>query len=211
MKTEQTFVDHYEVLQVSQNADAETVERVYRLLAKRYHPDNASSGDETRFREVREAFEVLSDPERRARFDVRYDDQTGARWRIFSQEEALNDHQRDQRIFHGVLSLLYAARRRDPQTGGLGAMHLEETLGVPREHLEFPMWYLKQRGLVETLPSGMYAITIAGIDWLGHDDRSVPDNRLLPKATVATPTENGAHANANGAHADPMTPRQTAS
>lgn len=193
VKIESDFVDHYEVLQVSQNADAETVERVYRLLAKRYHPDNTSSGDETRFREVREAFEVLSDPERRARFDVRYDDQTGARWRIFSQDEALNDHQRDQRIFHGVLSLLYAARRRDPQAGGLGAMHLEETLGVPREHLEFPMWYLKQRGLVETLSSGMYAITIDGIEWLGHDDRSIPDHRLLAESTGGTGSQNGAH------------------
>jgi len=124
---------------------------------------------------------------------VSYDDKTGARWRIFSQEEALNDHQRDQRIFHGVLSLLYAARRRDPQAGGLGAMHLEETLGVPREHLEFPMWYLKKRDLVETLPSGMYAITIAGIDWLGHDDQAIPDNRLLPKATEETASQNGVH------------------
>ena len=191
MKIESNFVDHYEVLQVSQNADAETVERVYRLLAKRYHPDNASSGDEERFRAVREAFEVLSDPERRARFDVHYDDQAGGRWRIFSQEEALNDHQRDQRIFHGVLSLLYAARRRDPKAGGLGAMHLEETLGVPREHLEFPMWYLKQRGFVETLSSGVFAITIDGIDWLGHDDRAVPDNRLLPKATTDASSQNG--------------------
>lgn len=195
MKIEPDFVDHYEVLQVSQNADAETVERVYRLLAKRYHPDNTSSGDEGRFCAVREAFDVLSDPERRARFDVRYDDLTGARWRIFSQDEALNDHQRDQRIFHGVLSLLYAARRRDPQAGGLGAMHLEETLGVPREHLEFPMWYLKQRGLVETLSSGMYAITIAGIDWMGHEQRSIPDDRLLPRSTEE-PAPNGA----NGDH-----------
>jgi curved DNA-binding protein CbpA len=194
VKTEQSFVDHYEVLQVSQNADGETVERVYRLLAKRYHPDNTSSGDEDRFREVREAFEVLSDPERRARFDIRYDDQNGSRWRIFAQDEALNDHQRDQRIFHGVLSLLYAARRRNPQAGGLGAMHLEETLGVPREHLEFPMWYLRKRGLVETLDSGIYAITIEGIDWLGHDDRALPDNRLLARSTVEAPSQNGAHA-----------------
>jgi hypothetical protein len=74
-------------------------------------------------------------------------------------------------------------------------MHLEETLGVPREHLEFPMWYLKQRGLVETLSSGMYAITIAGIDWMGHEQRSIPDDRLLPRSTEE-PARNGA----NGDH-----------
>lgn len=194
MKTEPNYVDYYEVLQVSQSADSETVERVYRLLAKRYHPDNSSSGDEDRFRAIREAFEVLSDSERRARFDVRYDQQAGTRWQIFNQDEALNDHQRDQRIFHGVLSLLYAARRRDPQEGGLGSLHLEQMLGIPREHLDFPMWYLKKRGFVETLPSGMYAITIEGIDWLGHDDNTVPDNRLLPQSVGVASAQNGAYA-----------------
>jgi len=194
VKTEPNYVDYYEVLQVSQSADSETVERVYRLLAKRYHPDNSSSGDEDRFRAIREAFEVLSDSERRARFDVRYDQQAGTRWQIFNQDEALNDHQRDQRIFHGVLSLLYAARRRDPQEGGLGSLHLEQMLGIPREHLDFPMWYLKKRGFVETLPSGMYAITIEGIDWLGHDDNTVPDNRLLPQSVGVASAQNGAYA-----------------
>lgn len=173
------FIDHYEVLQVSRNADRETVERVYRLLAKRYHPDNAASGDEFRFRQVREAYDVLSDPERRAQFDVLCDDLAGSRWRIFEQDAAMDDQQRDRRIFHGVLSLLYAARRRDPQSGGLGALRLEEILGVPREHLEFPMWYLKKKGFVETLSSGVYAITIEGIDSLGSRQTSVPDNRLL--------------------------------
>jgi curved DNA-binding protein CbpA len=178
---ESEWVDHYEVLQLSQNADAETIERVYRLLAKRYHPDNASSGDEDRFREVRTAYEVLSDPERRARFDVGYDERDVGKWQIFEQSAALNDQQRDQRIFHGILSLLYAARRQDPEDGGLGAVYLEQMLGVPREHLEFPVWYLKKKGLIEVLQSGQLAITIAGIDSMDEDDDEapLPDNRLL--------------------------------
>lgn len=203
MEQESQFVNHYEILQLNANADCETVERVYRLLAKRYHPDNAVSGDEVRFRAVREAFEVLSDPERRARFDVNYDEQCGTHWRIFEQDAALSDQARDQRIFHGVLSLLYAARRRDPQDGGLGSLHLEEMLGVPREHLEFPIWYLKRRGYVETLTSGMYAITVEGIDSLHEGEMEVPDNRLLSAAAVDDdfePGGNGAHgSHANGA------------
>lgn len=178
---ESEWVDHYEVLQLSQNADAETIERVYRLLAKRYHPDNAGSGDEDRFREVRTAYEVLSDPERRARFDVGYDERDVGKWQIFEQSAALNDQQRDQRIFHGILSLLYAARRQDPEDGGLGAVYLEQMLGVPREHLEFPVWYLKKKGLIEVLQSGQLAITIAGIDSMDEDreEAPLPDNRLL--------------------------------
>ena len=63
--SEQAFVDHYEILQVSQTADTETIERVFRLLAKRYHPDNAVTGDPQQFDEVRKAYDLLSNPERR--------------------------------------------------------------------------------------------------------------------------------------------------
>ena len=180
MGNESSFVDYYEVLQLSQNADSEMVERVYRLLAKRYHPDNTSSGDEDQFRRVHEAYEVLSNPEKRAQFDVHYDEKRGVNWQIFEQSAALDDQQRDQRIFHGILSLCYAARRRNPDSGGLGSIYFEQTLGVPREHLEFPIWYLKKKGLIETLQSGELAITIAGIDSLDEErETALPDNRLL--------------------------------
>lgn len=172
------YADHYEVLQLSQSADRETVERVYRLLAKRYHPDNGDSGDEERFRQVRAAYEVLSDPERRAEFDVHHDEQRRVKWTIFEQGAEPDTQRQDQRIFRGVLSLLYAARRRNPKDGGLGPIYFEEMLGVPREHLEFPIWYLKKKGLVETLQSGELAITIAGIDSL-EERRTLPDSRLL--------------------------------
>jgi DnaJ-class molecular chaperone len=57
-------VDYYELLQLSTNAEAETISRTYRLLAQRYHPDNQHTGDETRFRQLVEAYELLTDPER---------------------------------------------------------------------------------------------------------------------------------------------------
>ena len=41
---EPSFLDFYETLQASPNADLQTLERIYRLLAKRYHPDNQASG-----------------------------------------------------------------------------------------------------------------------------------------------------------------------
>lgn len=173
------FTDHYEVLQLSPGAEGETVERVYRLLAKRYHPDNRDSGDETRFREVRAAYDVLRDPERRAAFDARRDDLVRARWRIFDQDAFPGDVEDDERIFRGVLSLLYATRRRDPSSGGLGSITLEEMLGVPREHLDFPLWYMRKRGLIETLPTGQLAITVDGIDRLRHGGFGAVGPRLL--------------------------------
>ena len=54
-------VDHYEVLQISVGAEPETVHRVYRLLAQRFHPDNAETGNDARFRQVAEAYRILSD------------------------------------------------------------------------------------------------------------------------------------------------------
>jgi curved DNA-binding protein len=180
------FVDYYEILQVGQNADLETVERVFRLLAKRYHPDNSESGDDERFREVHDAFEVLADPQLRAEYDVQYDRNKTLQWSIFEQGSAIGGQEEDRRIFRGVLALLYAARRKNPRSGGLGAVDLERMLGVPREHLEFPNWYLKKKGWVEVLDSGQFAITVEGIDKISSDELSVPDNRLLSEPAEET-------------------------
>jgi len=181
---DQPFVDYYEVLQLGQNADSETVERVYRLFAKRYHPDNAASGNEERFREIHDAFEILSDPRQRAEYDVQYDRNKSLQWEIFEQNAAVGSHEEDRRIFRSILSVLYAARRKNPLSGGMGSIDLEKILGVPREHLEFPSWYLKKKGWVEVLDSGQYAITIDGIDMVSTEDLSIPDDRLLSESPL---------------------------
>ena len=65
-------LDCYEVMQLSRNADAETISRVYRLLASRYHPDNRETGDSEKFIRLSGAYRILNDPERRARYDAGY-------------------------------------------------------------------------------------------------------------------------------------------
>ena len=62
--------DYYEVLQISCNADAETIHRVYRLMATRFHPDNPRTGDTETFLLLRRAYQVLADPEQRAKYDA---------------------------------------------------------------------------------------------------------------------------------------------
>lgn len=179
--SQESFSDHYEVLQLSPNATGDTVERVYRILAKRYHPDNQDTGDSEKFSEISRAFEVLSDPARRAAYDVRYDEHRSTSWKVFKQSDAGDARAEDRRLFHGVLSLLYIARRRNPKEGGLGTTALEKMLGCPQEHLEFPLWYLKQRGWIERTEIGYMAITADGVDKLGNDDLLLPPNRLLPE------------------------------
>jgi len=62
--------DLYDVLGVARGADAETIRKAYRQLARRYHPDlNSGRGAEDRFKEISEANAVLSDPEKRALYD----------------------------------------------------------------------------------------------------------------------------------------------
>jgi curved DNA-binding protein len=62
--------DFYEVLGVSRDADADALQRAYRQLARKHHPDVAKDpGAEDRFKEINEAYQVLSDPATRARYD----------------------------------------------------------------------------------------------------------------------------------------------
>jgi len=183
------FVDHYEVLQLSQTADSDTLERVFRLMAKRYHPDNPDSGNEDTFREVHEAYEVLTEPARRAAFDVQYDKHKSMQWQVFDQDATRGSHQEDQKVFSGVLSLLYAARRSNPESGGVGSLDLEKQLGVPREHLEFPFWYMKKRGWIEILQSGQFAITIDGIEEVLTREATAPVHRMLTEGEVAEARE----------------------
>ena len=180
----QPFVDHYEVLQLSPRATSETIERVYRLLAKRYHPDNQETGNLERFAEVREAFEVLSNSDRRAAYDVKHDEMQAIQWKVFNQESAEEGRGEDRRIIHAILSILYVERRRDPLRGGLGMVFIERTLGVPEEHLKFPLWYMKQHGWIETLDTGQVAITIEGIDRLADKDLALREDRLLDESSL---------------------------
>jgi curved DNA-binding protein CbpA len=136
------WTDHYEVLQVSSRADAETIQRVFRHLAKRFHPDNAESGDAARFKQLMESFGILSDPALRARYDVAD----------------------DRRMRTALLSLLYTARRNDSDRAGLGELELERVLGCPETHLKFHVWYLKENGLIRRTESGALAITATGVD-----------------------------------------------
>jgi molecular chaperone DnaJ len=78
------FKDYYQVLGVPRDADEKQIKSAYRKMARKYHPD-ANTGEanaEERFKEVNEAYEVLKDPAKRAKYD-----RFGADWQRYQQAE----------------------------------------------------------------------------------------------------------------------------
>ena len=178
--------DHYEVLQVSRNAHPLIIAKAYRLLAAFYHPDKRDTGDKDVFIRVAEAYRVLSDPVRRATYDHRtfgiartngdelHDGTSSVRMtppRVVENESQLRQ---------GVLQVLYTTRRNRPHNPGLSLMTLAELLGCPIDLMQFTLWYLRGKKLIENVDDGDIAITVAGVDHVeaNQADSAGPDGML---------------------------------
>src|SRR5580704_6885394 len=76
------YKDYYKVLGVGKTADEKEIKTAYRKLARKYHPDvnQTDKNAEAKFKELQEAYEVLSDTTKRAKYD-----QYGDQWKAFSQ------------------------------------------------------------------------------------------------------------------------------
>jgi curved DNA-binding protein len=158
------FIDYYETLQISPNADPDTIHRVYRILAQRYHPDNQETGDSENFHILSEAYRHLSDPELRAAYDVQHREERRLTWKIFDQTNSTQGIEAERGKRQGVLSLLYRKRVAQPDQPFMTLKEFEDLLGVPREHLEFGLWYLKEGQYVQRSDNGRHSITLKGVD-----------------------------------------------
>lgn len=159
------YEDFYETMEVNPVASADTIHRIYRVLAHRFHPDNPESGSEEQFKKLAKAYRVLSDPEQRAAFDVERSRVSNKQWRIFDPESAAPGLEQEQRKRRAILAVLYNKRLRQPENCGVGIPELENLLAVPREHLEFPLWFLKEQGWVLRSDGGKHSITAKGVDY----------------------------------------------
>lgn len=179
--------DYYELLQLSPKAAPDTVHRIFRILAQRYHPDNPDTGSAEMFRILMAAYDVLSDPEKRAAYDVRRAGSQELRWKIFDTAQATQGAEAERRKRQGILSLLYTKRLREPDRPALSLREMEDLLGCPREHLEFSLWYLKESGLIARADNARFTITIQGVDAAEVAEgrsKPLPTDRLL-EASVA--------------------------
>ena len=160
------FIDYYEVLQISRNADPETIHRVYRIMVSRFHPDNPRTGDPERFQLLRRAYHVLSDGERRAEYDRTFSWVETRTLPIFELKEFVDNIDGEKHRRLGILSLLYHRRRINEQQPGVSVLDLEQRMGIPREHLNFTLWYLKAKQYVRFEDNSDFALTVEGVDYL---------------------------------------------
>ena len=160
-------LDYYELLQISPSAEPETIHRVYRMLAQRYHPDNQQTGNESRFRELVQVYETLTDPERRAQYDLVYNEARKNRFHsVAAPEHADNPIEVEQLIRVTVLEVLYERRRAEPGGPGVFVLDLEQLTGHAREHLEFTVWYLAKKNFIAREDNSKLSITVDGVDHL---------------------------------------------
>ena len=138
-------VDYYELLQLNPKADGETIHRVYRLQAQRFHPDNKETGDAATFKLMHEAYTVLSDAEKRKR--------------------------------SGLLALLYAKRMQSPATPTISNSEFENLLGIPKEHLELALWYLRESSCVARSDDAKFTITVRGVDEVEQTPAAIDPQR----------------------------------
>jgi hypothetical protein len=170
--------DWYEVMQIGPQADAETVHRVYRIMAARFHPDNPQTGDIETFLLLTSAYDVLSNPEKRQAYDAARAKRDGGPNPIFELKDFVDGVKGELNRRLGVLSLLYNQRRMDPDHPSVSLLEMERRMAFPREFLAFTMWYLRCKNFVTMADNSDFALTAEGADYV---ETNTADSEILSK------------------------------
>jgi curved DNA-binding protein len=187
-------LDYYEVLQISPNAESETINRVFRILAARYHPDNPESGNAEKFLRLKQAFDVLGNPKSRAVYDAQLEAQPDAPLAAFGSKDFLEGLEAEANRRIGVLCLLYSQRRFNPEEPSLSILQLEKLMNLPREHLMFTIWFLKEKKCISFTDKSDYVVTGEGTEYIeGH----LPKQESLVKLLNAPQHHGAARAGTN--------------
>ncbi|MGW8320991.1 MAG: DnaJ domain-containing protein [Thermodesulfobacteriota bacterium] len=185
----ESFVDYYELLQVSPNADEDSIHRIFRYLAKKYHPDNAATGNSEHFNLLAEAHRKLTDSETRAEYDVRYQQYWDRKWKMTAEASDPQGFGDDEIMRERLLSLLYVQRRRNLHKPGLGEVELSRLIGSPLELVQFHVWYLKEKGWIKLTDNGLLAITALGVDQVEQNLLRLDRSRLIEARTSSSEDE----------------------
>jgi curved DNA-binding protein len=164
--------DFYELLQISPSAEPDTIHRVYRFLAARLHPDNQDTGNTTKFFLLNQAYETLSNPERRAAYDaVRASAQPAP---LSAHIDFMDNMEGELNRRLAMLAVLYFRRRANPSAPGVSFRDIERRLGFPRDYLEFTAWYLRTKRFISTADNSDFTITAEGVDFVEAQRSNLP-------------------------------------
>lgn len=170
----------YTLLQVDPSAHPTIIRYAYRYLAGIYHPDNADTGNAEAFRVIQEAWKTLSDTGRRMAYDAQIGvggadpasalekaagvkQKAGPRFTFDRNANALSYNEVELRL--AILQQLLDARKKRVQTGGQSAKQLMDVLNIGIEEIEYALWYLREKKLVER-QEAQFMISVHGVDYL---------------------------------------------
>jgi curved DNA-binding protein len=186
---EAPFIDFYELLELSPKASLEAIEQLFRVAAKRYHPETGIQKDAEKFKLITHAFQTLRDPARRSAYDSLYVQFRREAAELIRGAEATAD---DYAVRNRMLDLFYSQRRRSMKQPGVGVAKLEELLAVSPDIIEFHLWYFKEKGWVQRETSGPLSITVAGVDEIESRERLKQAAGRTPIAPITMPVGNAA-------------------
>ena len=154
-----TAKSYYELLELSANANQDTIERMFRYLATKFHPD--SGGDKDKFSSLVKAFEVLRDPTSRAAYDAQLQQDK-------QDNKVLVEHAQqagpDAEIRNQLLHLFYMRRRQANGSPGIGTVTVENEMDLSPEILNFHLWFFREKGWIKREEDGGLSITAEGVE-----------------------------------------------
>jgi len=167
--------DYYELLEISPQATEDTIHRVYRYMAARYHPDNLGTGNLEKFTQLTSAYKVLSEPNRRSEYDAqRATRQPTIRNPMSSTVDFMEQGAGDLNRRLAVLAILYYRRRIYPNSPEVSLAEIEQRMGFPRDYLDFTTWYLAKKRYITRADNSDFTLTVEGVDFIETQRATIP-------------------------------------
>jgi curved DNA-binding protein len=205
------FVDYYDFLMVSPQADKAMLEWAVRLMLTRYGPKTPETADAAKYETTKLAYRALIDPVKREEYNQLWLKHKGQHSpaaavkrerrstssrpgnrsleKICIELEATEEDVRLQlRLRQAVLSALYDALITDPRNPERGRAEIAKTIHCRIDDLEFPVWFLRERGFIKTSNAGDYSITSDGVQWVEAGGVPHLAPKASPKAVEELPT-----------------------
>jgi curved DNA-binding protein CbpA len=180
--------NHYEFLQISPNAEPDTIHRVYKFLAARFHPDNPETGDAEKFFQLKQAYEVLSEPSIRAEYDATREKKAPETAPLSNTLDFMDNMEGELNRRLAVVAVLYAKRRSFPDRPEVTLAEVERRMGFPRDYMEFTVWYLLKKKYITRSDNSTMTLTAEGVDFVETQRANIPTlNKLLTNGEGAEP------------------------